>query len=107
MTKLLISIVAVGAIIAAGFELMGRKNACAHPPEDCDKPKQEVQKVVKTPVAKKKVSNKNLSLLGFQKRQGLKETGKWNDESLKSCKSICLKLGIMENEMETEKLAKK
>ena len=80
----------IGAIIYVGLN----NYACGHPPEDCFKKGRThpAQAVVLSP---KKPYHKN-RIKAFQKRQLLKETGKWDKDTLSSCKSICLKLGDME-----------
>ena len=71
-----------------------QKSVCAHPESDCGKKRTHpAQAVVLSPA---KSSNKN-PISAFQERQLLKETGRWDRDTLSACKNICLKLGEMEN----------
>ena len=69
----LISLVLGGLFVYSAYE----KHVHAHPPEDCfNQRTHPAQAVVLSPA---KSSHKN-PILGFQKRQLLKETGKWDKE---------------------------
>ena len=83
---------AVVVSISLVFVLTGIGLAFSHPPEDCFK-RTHPATVAKIATVQKKPKS---DLEGFQKRQDLPITGKWDTETLDSCKNVCLKLGNME-----------
>ena len=94
------SLIIIGCGILIGLVVYGGLNnsACAHPQEDCFKRPKKVSgnRLNKNDAPVKPTSPSHLK--GFQKHQDLPITGKWDSETLKSCKNICLNLGKMEEE---------